>query len=119
VKTQKKNKNKETKNKERLVKVIEKLNVHLDKRQIENYLELLQKPKKLIWINFVSGFSRGVGLTLGVGSFGILIGILVLFLATVLLGWLGYLPYVGTLFKGLSKDISGFVQNYYQSHKGG
>jgi len=96
-----------------LIKAIEKLNVHLDKRQIEDYLELLQNPKKLIWTNFLAGLSRGIGFTLGIGSLGVLAGVII----TALLSLLGYLPIVGELFKSLNKDLHAFLANYVQHHK--
>lgn len=96
-----------------MTKAIEKLNVHLDKRQIQDYLDLLQNPRRLIWVNFISGLSRGVGFTIGVGSLGVLIGVVI----TALLSILGYLPIVGEFFKSLSKDLGAFVTHYVQQHK--
>jgi hypothetical protein len=38
---------------------------HLEVMRITEYLEMLQKPKKLIWTNFVSGIARGLGMAIG------------------------------------------------------
>jgi predicted PurR-regulated permease PerM len=93
---------------ERLARAIEKLNVHLDKRELENYLELLQHPKKLIWVNLISGLSRGIGMTLGIGSVGIMVGVVL----AALLTFLGYLPFVGEIFKSLTSDLLHYVQQH-------
>lgn len=38
---------------------------HLEAMRIADYIELMQKPHKLIALNFLAGLSRGLGIALG------------------------------------------------------
>lgn len=38
---------------------------HLEAMRVADYVELLQKPHKLIALNFLAGLSRGLGIALG------------------------------------------------------
>ena len=44
---------------------IEKFYHHMDGLRISEYLDLLEKPWKLIRINFIIGISRGLGFAIG------------------------------------------------------
>jgi hypothetical protein len=44
---------------------LERLANDIDKAQLKEYMELTHRPWQLIWRNFVSGLSRGVGIALG------------------------------------------------------
>lgn len=48
-----------------IVRQLSKLIIHLESMRIAEYMELLEKPKKLIIINFVAGISRGLGIAIG------------------------------------------------------
>ena len=48
-----------------LTRQIERLAHDMDKAQIRDYVELMHKPLQLIWRNFLSGLSRGIGIALG------------------------------------------------------
>lgn len=50
---------------ENMTKSMEKLADRLEAMKIANYIELLEKPRKLIWTNFVAGIARGLGFALG------------------------------------------------------
>ncbi|MGI6092848.1 MAG: hypothetical protein GX348_01975 [Veillonellaceae bacterium] len=50
---------------ERAAKRLEKLADRLEALQIASYIELLEKPRKLIITNFVAGIFRGLGFALG------------------------------------------------------
>ena len=38
---------------------------HLEAMRVADYVELLQKPHRLITLNFLAGLSRGLGIALG------------------------------------------------------
>ncbi|MBP1992777.1 DUF5665 domain-containing protein [Paenibacillus eucommiae] len=38
---------------------------HMERTQIADYVQLLNHPRRLIWLNLLSGISRGVGIALG------------------------------------------------------
>jgi len=44
---------------------IVKLANHLESMRIAEYVELLQRPGRLIFINFVAGLARGLGIAIG------------------------------------------------------
>ncbi|MCX7780368.1 MAG: DUF5665 domain-containing protein [Negativicutes bacterium] len=44
---------------------LEKLVRHLEAMRVAEYVELLQRPARLIFINFVAGISRGLGIAIG------------------------------------------------------
>jgi len=44
---------------------MERLTRHLEALRIADYIELLEKPWKLITTNFIAGIARGLGFALG------------------------------------------------------
>lgn len=48
-----------------LARQLEKLVHHLEAMKVAEYVELLQRPTRLIFINFVAGISRGLGIAIG------------------------------------------------------
>lgn len=49
----------------RLERNLERLASRLEAMRIADYLELLEKPRKLIFTNFVAGIARGLGFAIG------------------------------------------------------
>lgn len=49
----------------RLSKQINKLADRLEAMRIAEYIDLLQKPSKIIYLNFVAGISKGLGIAVG------------------------------------------------------
>lgn len=48
-----------------LLEQMERLSRHLEALRIADYIELLEKPWKLITTNFIAGVARGVGFAVG------------------------------------------------------
>jgi hypothetical protein len=44
---------------------IEKLLRHLEALRIADYMELLERPARLIMVNFIAGIARGLGIAVG------------------------------------------------------
>jgi hypothetical protein len=44
---------------------LEKLVHHLESMRVAEYVELLQRPARLIFINFIAGMARGLGIAIG------------------------------------------------------
>lgn len=44
---------------------LEKLAAHLEKMHIAEYIELIQRPARLLFINFAAGLARGLGIAIG------------------------------------------------------
>ena len=49
----------------REIHLLEKMNDYFERVNFGAYVQLLQKPKQLIWLNFIGGLARGVGIGLG------------------------------------------------------
>lgn len=56
---------KEVQQAEFLARQMEKLVRHFESLRIASYMELLERPAKLIFINFIAGLSRGLGIAIG------------------------------------------------------
>ncbi|MPM76649.1 hypothetical protein SDC9_123648 [bioreactor metagenome] len=46
-------------------KQVQRLVHHLESMRIAEYVELLQRPARLIFMNFVAGLARGLGIAIG------------------------------------------------------
>jgi hypothetical protein len=55
----------ELSSKEHHLEQMERLASHLEAMRIADYLELLEKPRRLIITNFIAGVSRGLGFAVG------------------------------------------------------
>jgi hypothetical protein len=44
---------------------IEQLSLNLERMKLAEYVELLNRPWRLFYINFMSGLARGLGIALG------------------------------------------------------
>jgi cytochrome bd-type quinol oxidase subunit 1 len=71
-----------------LVRKIEELSLHMEKMKLAEYVHLLENLPRLLWINFITGIARGIGMAVG---FTIL-GALLLYI----LGKLVNLPLIGS-----------------------
>ena len=52
---------------------LEKLSQDMEKFNLAEYLELLNNPRRYMWINFVGGLFRGLGIALGATILGALV----------------------------------------------
>ena len=48
-----------------LPSTLERLAARLEAIRLADYLELLEKPRKLLWVNFLAGIARGLGFAIG------------------------------------------------------
>jgi hypothetical protein len=55
----------EPRKKDHLIEQMERLTRHLEALRIADYIELLEKPWKLITTNFIAGIARGLGFAIG------------------------------------------------------
>ncbi len=70
-------KDRESKVLEALEERVRELAINMEKMKLAEYVDLLENPYKLLYINFISGIARGLGIAVG---FAILGAIIVLFL---------------------------------------
>ena len=57
----------------KLRKEIEKINQKLEATKINEYVELMGNTKKLLWKNFISGISKGIGSAIGFTLLGAIV----------------------------------------------
>lgn len=79
---------------------IEKLSRKMDNMRVAEYTELITNPKRIIWMNFIVGLARGLGMGIG---FTILAGIVIYLLRS----WVN-LPFVGKLIADLLQIIEAY-----------
>jgi hypothetical protein len=53
-------------------KVIE-LSINMEKMKLAEYVDLLHSPWRLLWVNFISGIARGLGIAIGFAILGAVI----------------------------------------------
>ncbi|NTW06203.1 MAG: hypothetical protein HGA27_08835 [Peptococcaceae bacterium] len=55
---------------EKLQQKITELSNNIERIKLGEYLELLNKPGRLLWVNFISGIARGLGIAVGFAILG-------------------------------------------------
>lgn len=56
----------------KLETVVNDLSIKIEKMKLAEYVYLLQKPSRLLFINFISGVARGLGMAVGFTILGAL-----------------------------------------------
>ena len=87
----------------KLEKQIEELNKKVENSKINEYVLLMNDTKKLLWKNFISGVSKGIGSAVGFTILGAII--LIILRKVVLLN----IPVIGRYLK----DILDIVKDMY------
>ncbi|WP_347490811.1 DUF5665 domain-containing protein [Desulfoscipio sp. XC116] len=52
---------------------VRELAINMEKMKLAEYVDLLEKPYKLMYINFISGIARGFGIAVGFAILGAII----------------------------------------------
>jgi len=101
-------------------KAIEKLNEsvvrlaeRLEAMNLAQYIELTNRPFKMVWVNFLSGLARGVGMFLGAGVMGALTIAIVTAVAYYLLSFFNMIPVLGEI----TKVGANMVKDFVAAHK--
>lgn len=56
----------------RLARKLDELGWQMEKLNLAEYVELFREPGKLLWLNFLAGLARGLGMALGFTLLGAL-----------------------------------------------
>lgn len=83
---------------------IDQLGIAMEKMKLAEYVELLRNPTRLLYVNFLAGIARGVGMAIGFT----LLGALAVFILQKLL--VLNLPVVGGLIAELVKIVQAQLQ---------
>ncbi len=78
---------------------VRELAINMEKMKLAEYVELLENPYRLLYINFISGIARGLGIAIGFAILGAII-VLVLQRLAVL-----NLPVIGDFIADLVKIV--------------
>lgn len=87
---------------EKLNQNIEKLARHFEKANFSEYVELLARPWKLFWFNFLAGLFRGLGTAVGMT---VVFGLVIWVLITVLAKFID-IPIIGTYIAQLVEFVN-------------
>ncbi len=83
----------ETANQNQLIKSLQEkiadLAVKMEKMKLAEYVQLLDRPWRLLYINFIAGLGRGVGIAVGFTILGAVILYLLKYLVLLNLPWIG------------------------------
>ncbi|QUH21688.1 hypothetical protein HYG84_14145 [Alkaliphilus sp. B6464] len=79
---------------------IERLSRKMDNMRVAEYVEMISNPRRIIFMNFVAGLARGLGMGIG---FTVLAGIVIYLLRS----WVN-LPYIGKIVADLLNIIDGY-----------
>lgn len=89
---------------EALRRKVTQLAVNMEKMKLAEYVDLLHSPWRLLWINFISGIARGLGIAVGFAILGAIVLIVLQKLVDL------NLPVIG----GFIADIVEIVQEQLQ-----
>lgn len=53
-----------------LIEKVKELSINIEKMKLAEYVDLLHSPWRLLWINFISGIARGLGIAIGFAILG-------------------------------------------------
>jgi hypothetical protein len=73
----------------------QKIAVFLEQSRLAEYVDLMNKPWRLVWLNFLSGVARGVGMVIGGGIVATLVILVTVSMLKTMLQHVGGLPWVG------------------------
>lgn len=86
---------------------ITRLTINLEKMKLAEYVDLLHNTPRLLWVNFISGIARGLGIAIGFAILGAVVMLILRKMVTL------NLPLVGNFIA----DIVDIVQAQLESRK--
>ncbi|MDI6602192.1 MAG: DUF5665 domain-containing protein [Thermoanaerobacteraceae bacterium] len=86
-------------NEEELIKKLDNISIMLERTNINEYIQLLQKPGRMLLINFSGGLARGFGMAIGFTILGAIV--LIILQRIVMLN----VPLIGNLVADIVKIV--------------
>lgn len=74
---------------DRVNRQIDRLACSLERMHLEEYLHYVDNTKKLLWINFLAGIARGLGMAVGFTVLGAVVVVLLQRLVVENVPWIG------------------------------
>jgi hypothetical protein len=90
---------------EKISRKVDKLAVKMERSKIEEYVNYLEHPKRLLWSNFLAGLSRGFGIAVGVT----ILGAVVIYLLEIIVDW--NLPVIGKFISEIVRIVQEDLNN--------
>ena len=82
---------------------LEKLTFAIEKMNLAEYTTLLRNPWRLLWVNFLAGSARGLGLGIG---FAVLTALLLYILRSLMMAKLPYLSdFIATIVRLVDQNL--------------
>jgi hypothetical protein len=89
-----------------------KLSLRLEQMNLAELVEVTQKPVKLMWMNFLGGLTRGVGLFLGAGVMGAITLAFVTWMVYYMLDAFNWIPVIGQFTHAVGDILKQFLQSH-------
>ena len=89
-----------------LFKKLNEVNNKLERANLAEFLKLLERPLRIVWLNFLAGLARGFGIAIGLT----IITSLFIYLLTRLAGL--NLPLIGKYIAELVRIVNGYLRLY-------
>jgi len=89
-----------------------RLAARLEAANMQDYIDLSNRPIRLMWNNLLSGMARGVGMFVGAGAMGALTLAVVGILLVWVLNFLNMIPVIGDLTTAIQSAFKDFLQEH-------
>jgi len=89
-----------------------KLSLRLEQMNLAELVEVTQKPFRLMWLNFLAGITRGIGLFLGAGLMGAITIALITWLVYHVIDQLNWLPVIGQFTHAVGDMLKQFLESH-------
>ena len=91
---------------------VDRLAARMEAANLQDYIDLANRPVRMMWNNFLSGLARGVGMFLGAGAMGALVIAVVGILMVWLFNFLNMIPVIGDLATAMKSVFQDFMQQH-------
>jgi hypothetical protein len=98
---------------EKLNESMVRLAERMERMNLAEYIDMTRRPLKMVWVNFLSGLARGVGMFLGAGAMGALTIAIVTAVTYYLLNVFNMIPVIGDI----SKVVLNVIKDFLATHK--
>jgi Domain of unknown function (DUF5665) len=92
---------------------LQKVAAFMEQSRLGSYVDLMNRPWRLIWLNFLAGLARGIGIFVGGGLVGAVALFILVYVLKETLKTFGGLPWVGAQLE----EVIGWVLKVVEQQK--
>jgi hypothetical protein len=92
---------------------LQKVAAFMEQSRLGSYVDLMNRPWRLIWLNFLAGLARGIGIFVGGGLVGAAVLFILVRMLKDTLTAFGGMPWVGAQLE----EVIGWVLNIVEQQK--